>query len=178
MKLSILAMTCAAGLATAQASPDVVWSAPTPDGAGSNSVRAVSFSLAGNDLAVGSTDRWFRLRNARDGTLLLSILQPINSHGVRQILRSTNGTWIGVQNESAGLAFRVLRTSDEAFLGNVVGTVGANGIVTFAPDATLLASVGGDGTISSWRFSDLTGFRVTGSGYQTVTTTFNFSPDG
>jgi WD40 repeat protein len=59
-----------------------------------------------------------------------------------------------------------------------VGTVGANELVTFAPDANLLANTGGDGTLSNWHFSDLTVFRTTGSGYQTVTTAFDFSPDG
>jgi WD40 repeat protein len=56
--------------------------------------------------------------------------------------------------------------------------VQANGLIGFAPDAALLASTGGDGTLSRWRFSDLTVSRTTGSGYDKLTTVFNFSPNG
>jgi WD40 repeat protein len=164
-------------LAAAQGVPDIVWQAPTPSGLG-NSVLAVSWSPVDDNLAVGSTDRWLRLRRASDGLLLYSVLEPKNSSGVGQILYSRDGTLLGVRNQSSTLTFRVQRTIDGLFLGTVVATVGANGLVTFAPDATLLANTGGDGTISSWNFSDLTVFQTTGSGYQKVTTAFNFSPDG
>jgi WD40 repeat protein len=173
----VVSSVCAAGAALGQGAPAVVWEVPTPNTLG-NSVRAVSFSALGKDLAVGSTDRWFRMRRARDGALLYSVLEPLHSSGVRQILRSANPAWVGVQNESAGTSFRVQRENDGIFLGTVNGTVGPDGLVSFAPDAALLASTGGDGTISSWSFSDLTCFTVTGTGYLTVTTTINFSPDG
>jgi WD40 repeat protein len=57
-------------------------------------------------------------------------------------------------------------------------TVGSNGLVQFSPDAQLLATVGGDGTLSRWRIADFTVVVTVGSGYQRTTTTFNFSPDG
>ena len=38
-------------------------------------------------------------------------------------------------------------------LGLLTVTLGANGLIRFAPDAQLLAAVGGDGTLSRWRFS-------------------------
>jgi WD40 repeat protein len=129
-------------------------------------------------VAVGSTDRWFRLRRGSDGALLYSLLEPPHSHGVSQIIYSTDGELVGVRNSAFGLSFRVQRASDGGFVGTVVATVGSNGLVTFSPDATLLANTGGDGTISRWRFSDLSVFQTTGSGYEQVTTTFNFSPDG
>src|SRR4029450_6125820 len=70
------------------------------------------------------------------------------------------------------------RSSDGVVLGKILATVGSNGLVSFAPDATLQANTGGDGTLSRWRFSDLTFAQVTGSGYDRVTTVFNFSPGG
>ena len=167
--------------AAAQSAPSVVWEEPTP-GLGSNSVTAVGWSPIGNGggdgVAVGSTDRWLRLRAPRDGAILYSVLEPPHTHGPGQIAFSTDGGLIGVEHRAFGMSFRVHRASDGAALGNVIATLGPDGILTFAPDAALLASTGGDGTISRWRFSDFTFFRVTGSGYQTVTTTFNFSPDG
>jgi WD40 repeat protein len=164
-------------LAGAQSAPDIVWSAPTP-GLGVNNVQAVAWSPTADNLAVGSSDRWFRLREASTGALLYSVLEPKNSGGPGTILYSKDGLLVGVRNEASGLKFRVQRTADGLFLGSVVATIGANGLISFAPDVTLLLNTGGDGTISSWDFSDLTLFQVTGSGYQTVTTTFNFSPDG
>lgn len=164
-------------LALAQSAPEVVWQEPTP-GLLANSVMAVAWSPGADQIAVGSNDRWFRARQASSGALQYSVLEPKNSGGPGTILYSHDGALIGVRNQSSGLAFRVQRASDGVFLGNVVGTVGANGIVHFAPDATLVASTGGDGTLSDWNFGDLTAFQVTGSGYQTVTTTFDFSPDG
>jgi WD40 repeat protein len=166
-----------AATAGAQNAPDVVWEMPTP-GLGDNSVTAVGWSPLGDNVAVGSTDRWFRVRRARDGLLGYSVLEPQHSHGPGQIAYSIDAGLVGVRNRAFGMSFRVQRTSDGAALGNVIATLGTDGLLTFAPDATLLANTGGDGTISRWRFSDFTFFRVTGSGYQTVTSAFNFSPDG
>ena len=163
--------------AVAQAAPDTVWTAPTPS-LGVNSVQAVAWSPTGESFAVGSTDRWFRLRLASDGGLLYSVLEPPKTHGVGAILYSHDAQLIGVRNQSSGLSFRVQRMIDGLFLGKVEGTVGTDGLVTFAPDATLLATTGGDGTISAWDFSELTVFQVTGTGYPTISTAFNFSPDG
>jgi len=167
----------ATGYAAAQDAPDVVWQAPTPNIL-SNSVMAVAWSPVRNNVAVGSTDRWLRIRRARDGVLGYSVLEPQHSQGPGQIAYSIDGALIGVENRAFGLSFRVHNASDGAALGSVIATLGADGLLTFAPDATLLANTGGDGTISRWRFSDFAFFRVTGSGYQTVSTTFNFSPDG
>jgi len=164
-------------VAGAQTAPDVVWQVPTP-GMLENSVTAVGWSPIGEGVAVGSTDRWLRLRSPRDGALRYSVLEPPHTHGSGQIAYSIDGGLIGVEQRAFGMSFRVHRASDGTGLGNVLATVGADGILTFAPDATLLANTGGDGTISRWRFSDFTFFRVTGSGYQEVTTAFDVSPDG
>lgn len=173
-----LTVATTAHQARAQGAPDVVWEVATPSGLG-NHVGAVAWAPGGgSSVAVGSSDRWMRQRRASDGGLTYSILQPHRSGGVSQLLYSTDGTYTGVQNQSSTLGFRVQRTSDGAFVGSIVGTVGQNGLVSFAPDATLQASTGGDGTLSRWRFSDLTVFRTTGSGYDKVLTTFNFSPNG
>lgn len=167
----------AATLARAQGAPDVVWQEPTPSLL-ANSVMGVSYSPLGNFVMVGSTDRWLRERRADLDTLVYSVLEPQHSRGVRQITHSIDGRLLGVQNQSTGLGFRVQRASDGAFLGSITATVGQNGIVTFAPDSMLRANTGDSGTLWRWRFSDLTQFRVTGSGYEQVTTTFNFSPNG
>jgi WD40 repeat protein len=173
----ISATTCLGGIAVAQNAPDIVWQVPTPGGL-SNSVTAVGWSPFGDNVSVGSTDRWFRLRASGDGTLLYSVLEPQHSQGPGQIAYSMDGALVGVENRAFGMSVRVQRVTDGMALGNIIATVEPNGIMTFAPDATLLANTGGDGTISRWRFSDFTFFHVTGSGYQEVTTTFNFSPDG
>jgi WD40 repeat protein len=139
---------------------------------------AVAWSPSDDSVAVGSTDRWFRLRDTDNGALGYSILEPPRQSGVGQILFSTDGGLIGVNMRGSGSSFIVERASDGVSLGKILATFQANGLVTFAPDATLQANTGGDGTLSRWRFSDLTVYRVTGSGYDKVTTTFNFSPDG
>jgi WD40 repeat protein len=54
----------------------------------------------------------------------------------------------------------------------------AKGLIRFAPDAQLLSSVGGDGTLSRWRFSEFRVVRTVGSGYTRTTTVFNFSANG
>lgn len=180
MKFPLLAACALLDLvlpARAQIAPSIVWSEPSP-GLGDNNVGAVAWSPADDALAVGSSDRWFRLRVASSGDLLYSVLEPKNSGGVGGIMFSHDGQLVGVRNQSIGLSFRVQTMAEGLSLGKVLATVEPNGLVTFAPDAQLLAATGGDGTISSWDFSDLTLFQVTGSGYQTVTTTFDFSPDG
>jgi WD40 repeat protein len=50
--------------------------------------------------------------------------------------------------------------------------------VRFAPDAQLLAAVGGDGTLSRWRLAEFTVVEVVGTGYDRTATVFNFSPNG
>ena len=167
-----------AGLAAvghAQGAPSVIWSAPTP-GLLANNLNAVAWSPTDDGLAVGSSDRWFRLRVASTGDLLYSVLEPKNSGGPGDILFSHDGQLIGVRNQSSGLAIRVQRMIDGVFVGNIVATVDASGLITLAPDSMLVATTGG--SLAGWDFSELTFFQQTGSGYQKVTTAFNLSPDG
>lgn len=164
--------------ALAQGAPDVVWEAATPSGLG-NSIQGVGWSPSTSGrVAVGSTDRWMRTRNASNGALIYSVLQPHRSGGANQTIYSGDGVFLAVHNTSGGLGYRVHRAADGLFLGNLTVTVDANGLVRFAPDAQLLSAVGGDGTLSRWRIADFTVVLTVGTGYQRTTTTFNFSPNG
>jgi WD40 repeat protein len=129
-------------------------------------------------VAVGSTDRWVRTRRSSDGALVYSVLQPHRSGGADQTIYSSDGVYLAVHNSSGGASYRVHRAADGAFLGLLTTTIAANNLVSFAPDAQLLAAAGGDGTLSRWRFDDFTVARTVGSGYDRVTTVFNFSPNG
>ena len=177
-----LAVVCFSGVSVAstlaQFSPDIVWEVPTPSGLG-NSILGVGWSpVASGRVAVGSTDRWLRTRDANNGALVYSVLQPHRSGSANQTIDSSDGLFLAVHNSSGGLGYRVHRAADGAFLGILNVTVDAGGIVRFAPDSQLVASVGGDGTLSRWRIADFTVVVTTGSGYQRTTTTFNFSPNG
>jgi WD40 repeat protein len=119
-----------------------------------------------------------RVRQAADGALVYSVLQPHRSGGANQTVYSTDGLYLAVHNSSGGLDYRVHRSSDGTFLGTLAVSVDANGIVRFAPDDQLKAAVGGDGTLSKWRLSDFTVVVTLGSGYDRVTTVFNVSPNG
>ena len=174
--VSGMAQLLVVALAATQGSPSLVWSAATP-GPGANSVQAVAWSPTGESVAVGSDDRWFRLRHAGDGALLYSLLEPPKSGGPAAISYSLDAQLIGVRNQSSGLKLRVQRMLDGLLVGNIVGTLGSDGLVSFAPDA-LLAAFTGDTTLSNWDLSQLTTFQVTGSGYLTQSTAFNQSPDG
>src|SRR5256885_2103436 len=152
--------------ARGQGAPDIVWEAATPSGLG-NSIQGVGWSpAASGNVAVGSTDRWFRTRRANDGVLLYSVLQPIHAGSVNQTIYSTNGEFIAVHNSGGGLGYRVHRAVDGVFLGTLTVTVDGQGLVRFAPDAQLSSSVGGDGTLSRWRAADFTVVFTVGSGYQ------------
>ncbi len=172
---SVVALA-AQGSARAQDAPESVWQAATPSGL-ANSILGVAWSPTEERVLVGSTDRWVRSRRASSGALLYSALEPHRSGGVAQVVFSIDGQIFGVINRSATLTIRVHRSSDGAALGTIATVVGDNGIVGFVPDAALSAS-SPDGTLSRWRANDLTFFRTTGSGYDRVTTTFDFSPDG
>jgi WD40 repeat protein len=174
--ITILSLGVSATASTA-GSPDVVWQVPNPNIA-SNNVLAVGWSPASDVVAVGSSDRWFRVRRALDGVQSYAVLEPPKTSGVGQIFFSTDGELIGVQNRSSTMSFIVQRASDGVTLGRMIATVGQDGLVTFAPDSQLQSSAGGDGTLSRWRFSDVTIFQAIGSGYERVITVFNFSPDG
>jgi WD40 repeat protein len=181
--IPILAALGAAALlgapsALAQVAPDVVWEAPTPSGL-ANSVQGVAWSPgASARIAVGSTDRWVRTRQAASGALAYSVLQPHRSGSANQTVYSTDGLYLAVHNSNRGLGYRVHRATDGVFLGSLTVTVGVDGLVRFAPDAQLVGTVGGDGTLSRWRQSDFTVVQTVGTGYDRVSTVFNFSADG
>src|SRR5436190_21715125 len=60
-----------------QGSPGIVWEAVTPS-AIANSIQGVGWSTdASGPVSFGSTDRWMRTRQADNGSLLYSVLQPI-----------------------------------------------------------------------------------------------------
>jgi WD40 repeat protein len=162
----------------AQGAPDIVWEELTPNSL-ANSIQGVGWSPnPSGRVAFGSTDRWMRTRNAANGALIYSVLQPHRSGGANQTIYSTDGEFLAVHNSSGGLGYRVHRAADGVFLGTLGVTVGGDGLVHFAPDTNLLAAVGGDGTLSRWPFENFRVSFTVGSGYSTTNTTFNFSPDG
>jgi WD40 repeat protein len=162
----------------AQGAPDIVWEEVTPS-ALANSIQGVGWSPSvSGHVAFGSTDRWMRTRNATNGALVYSVLQPHRSGGANQTIYSTDGAFLAVHNSSGGLGYRVHHAADGVFLGSLTVTVGGDGLVRFAPDTNLLAAVGADGTLSRWRFENFTISVTVGSGYDRTNTTFNFSPDG
>jgi WD40 repeat protein len=175
--LAALAVMILRGISSAlAATPNIIWEVPTPSGL-ANSIQGVGWSTGGR-MAVGSTDRWVRTRQGTNGALIYSVLQPIRSGGANETIYSKDGLYLAVHNRTASLGYRVLRAVDGVFLGMLTVTVDSNGLVRFAPDAQLISSVGGDGTISSWRIAEFTVVRTVGSGYDRTSTTFNFSPNG
>jgi WD40 repeat protein len=171
-----VAYGCAGPSARAQGSPDVVWEAVTPSGI-ANSIQGVAWSPSATGVTFGSTDHWVRTRQAGNGVIVYSVLQPHRSGTADQTIYSANGMFIAVHNSSGGLGYRVHRAANGVFLGMLTVTIDANGVVQFAPDSQLSAAVAGDGTLSQWRFKDFTVIFTIGSGYQFTNTTFNFSPD-
>jgi WD40 repeat protein len=175
-----VAAQCLRGVSSVQGqgAPDVLWEAVTPSGLG-NSIQGVGWSpSASGSVAFGSTDRWLRTRQAANGALVYSVLQPHRSGDADQTLYSTDGAFLAVHTSSGGLGYRVHRAADGVFLGTLTVTVGGDGLVRFAADTNLLTAVGGDGTLSRWRFENFTVSVTVGSGYERTNTTFNFSPDG
>jgi WD40 repeat protein len=182
MKLSSLlgiAGVCVLGVSSifAQSQPDVVWEVPTPSGL-ANRVVGIGWSPDGARVAVGSSDRWVRSRQAGNGALVYSVLEPIASGSADQTIYSTDGAFLAVHSSGSGLGYRVHRAADGVFLGTITVTIDGNGLVDFAPDAQLLAAAGGDEMLSRWRVEDFTVVLIVGTGYRRTTTTFNFSPDG
>ena len=178
--LSALAATYLCGISSvfAQGAPSIVWEVPTPNGL-ANSIVGVGWApgLSGQ-VAMGSTDRWLRTRQAASGALIYSILGPQHSRGGDQTIYSTDGAFLAVHNINKGLDYRVYRAADGFFLGTILVTFDNNGLVQFAPDSLLQSAVPKDGTMSRWRFEEFTVIFSVGSGYHVTTTTFNFSPDG
>src|ERR1041384_5403998 len=102
--LAAVAAACLRAIPAAQGqgAPDVVWEAFTPNTL-ANSVQGVGWSpSASGQLAFGSTDRWLRTRQANDGALICSALQPIRSGGADQTIYSSDGAFNAVHNSSGG----------------------------------------------------------------------------
>ena len=173
-----LLLSLAVGAAVhAQSSPQIVWSAPTPNGL-ANSIVGVAWSPGtGARVAVGSTDRWTRARASSNGALAWSVLQPHRSGTADQVVYSSDGTQLAVHNSNRGGAYRIHRASDGVFLGSLIIAIQPNGVVTFTPDAQLTASTG-DTTAARWRIADFAVVQVVGSGYDKISTNWVFSPDG
>jgi WD40 repeat protein len=176
----VLGAICLSSFSTslAQVAPDVVWEVPTPSGL-ANSIVGVGWAPGSVDqVAMGSTDRWLRTRRADSGALNYSILGPQHSRGGDQTIYSDDGLFLAVHNVNRGLDYRVYRVNDGFFLGTILVTIASNGLVQFAPDAQLQNSVPEDGTMKRWRLEQFTVVFTIGSGYDTTTTTFNFSTKG
>ena len=162
----------------AQGAPDIVWEVPTPNGL-ANSIVGVGWAAGvSGQVAMGSTDRWLRTRQATGGALFYSILGPQHSSGGDQTIYSNDGGYLAVHNLKKGLDYRVYRASDGAFLGTLLVTIDGNGLVQFAADAQLQASIPKPGAMSRWPLGQFTVVVSTGSGYQVITTTNNLSPNG
>src|SRR5262245_7410848 len=157
---AIFLRSASAGLG--QGAPDIVWEAVTPSGL-ANSILGVGWSPTAARVAVGSTDRWVRSRNANNGALRYSVFLPPRAGSADQTIYSGDGVCLAVHNSNRGLGYRVHRAADGLFLGTLTVTIDANGLVRFAPDAQLLGAVGGDGTLSRWRIADFTVVLTVGS---------------
>lgn len=178
--LAALAVTvwCGFTSALAQGAPDVVWEVPNPNGL-ANSIVGVGWAPGSvGQVAMGSTDRWLRARQAADGTLVYSILGPQHSRGGDQTIYSNDGLLLAVHSLNKGLDYRVYRTADGVFLGTIVVTFDANNIVQFTPDAQLVASIPGGKIMARFRLEEFNVVFTVGEGYRLTTATFNFSPKG
>jgi hypothetical protein len=179
--LSMLAVAISAVFATTNvalaSAPTVIWSAPDSGGLGA-SVGAVAWSADGTLVVSGMSDRNLRVRQASNGQVVSTILQPPKSRGVIRALFSKDGQFLAVGNSAGTLLFRVYRVSTSAFLGQLTASVDANSIVHYAPDAALAGAAGAPGQLSNWNLSELPVFFSTGSGYDRVITRFALSPNG
>jgi WD40 repeat protein len=162
----------------AQGAPDVVWEIPTPNGLANSIVGVGWASGVSGQVAMGSTDRWLRTRQATSGALFYSILGPQHSSGGDQTIYSNDGVYLAVHNLKKGLDYRVYRASDGTFLGTLLVTIDGNGLVQFAADAQLQASIPKAGAMSRWPLGQFNVVVSTGSGYHVITTTNNLSPNG
>src|SRR3954463_7732689 len=93
--------------AFAAGAPEIVWEVPTPNGL-ANSIVGVGWAPGSSgQVAMGSTDRWLRTRQAGNGALIYSILGPQHSSGGDQTIYSTDGGFLAVHNLGRGLDYRV-----------------------------------------------------------------------
>ena len=171
---TLLLLATTAGVASAQGAPQIVWVAPNPGGI-ATSGGAAAWSPSGTVVATGLLDRWMRMRRASDGAQTIAILQPHRSGGVVNLTFSTDAQYLAVGNQRGTGTFNVYRVSGGAFLGTLIATIDSTGILRFAPDGQLAASPAGN--LALWRTNEVTVFSVTGSGYDTVTTARNLSPN-
>ena len=86
--------------------------------------------------------------------------------------------YLAVHNMEGGLDYRIYRIADGLFLGKILVTIDSNGLVQFAPDAQLQASIPKAGAMSRWPLEQFTVVVSVGSGYRVTTTTNNLSPNG
>ena len=161
--------------AAAAGSPTVLWSQPNPGGLAA-SVGAVAWAPDGSLVATGLSDRWVRIRRAADGLQVSAILQPHRSRGVVRLQFSADSQFLAVANSAGASQYRIHQVATGAFLGLLQGSVDANSIVHFTPDAQLAATPAGQ--LSQWRLSELPVFVSSGSGYTVVVTRFQLSPNG
>ena len=171
----LIATLLAASVAVA-AAPTVVWSKPNPSSLAGH-VGGTAWAPSGTLVASGLSDRWVYIRNASNGSLVRSILQPPHSHGVVRLQFSRDSRYLAVGNSAATTRWRVYEVASGTFLGQITAAVDSRSIVQYGVDATL-ATAGAAGQLSNWRVSDLPATIRTGSGYDTVTTRFQLSPDG
>lgn len=65
----------------AEGAPDILWEVPTPGGL-ANSIVGVGWTPGvSGQVAMGSTDRWLRTRQATSSALIYSILGPQHNRG-------------------------------------------------------------------------------------------------
>ena len=157
--------------------PTITWSKANPGGIAGH-VGAVAWSPNGALVASGLSDRNVYIRNAADGSLVRSILQPHRSNGVIRLQFSSDSQFLAVGNSSGTAQWRVHQVSSGTFLGLITASVDSNNIVRYAVDAQLAGAPGGAGQLSKWKVADLPVFVTTGSGYDKKITRFQLSPDG
>jgi WD40 repeat protein len=175
--LALFSVIALSGISTGFAQ-EVVWEVPNPTGF-SNTIVGVGWAPGvSGQVAMGSTDRWLRTRQATSGALIYSILGPQHSSGGDQTIYSTDGAYLAVHNLKKGLDYRIYRASDGAFLGTLLVTIDGNGLVQFAPDAQLQASIPKAGAMSRWPLGQFNIVFSTGSGYHVISTTNHISPNG
>ncbi len=174
LAVAIAGVIVTAIVAFAAGPPPVLWSAANPGGL-AGSVGAVAWSPDGSLAASGLSERNVHIRQASNGQLVRSILQPRHTDGVVRLQFSRDSQFLAVGNATGTLQFRVYRVSTGDFLGLIVATVDGNNVVHYGVDAQL-AGAGGAGQLSNWKVADLPVFVATGSGYDRVTTRFQLSP--
>src|SRR4029453_14709654 len=103
-----------------------------------NNILGVGWSPAtAGPVSVGSTDRWVRTRQASNGILIYSVLQPHRPGSAAKTIFSKDGLYLAVHNSSRGLGYRVHRATDGVFLGSLTVTVFSNCLFFFSPHSAL-----------------------------------------